>query len=229
VSEAAGRATAVGAGRPGDSGPAVDTVAPRGTRRRTERQPLVVILLAPTIGRPPGADKPGYGPDTVDWSPFAGESGGVSLAGRVVARARTMGWEARVVPFSDTDPHLFGDAEPEVQAVLVVDLRALDDPRWRAALERFDRSDRPAVGVVAVSDPAETTEPDQVRQKAQLMRVLERRFARRGPSQRMNAPVATSLRAFDQALDATAHDTRIRLANHRLAQAGRPAEEESTP
>lgn len=199
----------------------------RSSLPKPERQPLVVVVLAPTLGRPPGAGHPGYGESATDWFPFAAEAGAVPLAEQVKRLARAKGWEPSVVPFSEDDPRLFGDADPAVETVLVVDLRALDDPRWCAALVRFDGLDKPGVGIVAACDPAVTPMSEQVRLKDKLMRVLERRFARRRLSLRLNAPIATSLRIFDQALDATANDTRIRLANHLLTRNSHPAEEEN--
>ena len=53
----------------------------------------------------------------------------------------------------------------------------------------------------------------------------EPKFARRSPSLRVNAPIATSLQNLDLALDATANNTRIQLANHRL-RVGHAVQEE---
>lgn len=227
VAGLARRIADISAGRPVSSGPAADVPTLRSTLRKAERQPLVVVLLAPTTGRPPGAGRPGYGDSAVDWAPFAVEAGAAPLAGQVETLARAKGWEPRVVPFSENDPRLFGESDLDAQTVLVVDVRALDDRRWRAALQRFDRLDKPGVGVVAACDPAATSTQELARLRNQLMQVLERRFARRSPSLRMSAPIATSLRTFDQALDATANDTRIRLANYLLNRNSHPAEEEN--
>ncbi|MEY9891808.1 FxsC-like protein [Catenulispora sp. MAP12-49] len=194
--------------------------------RQAERQPLVVVLLAPTRGRPPGATGPQYGAESTDWAPFASETP-VPLADTLVTLARDKGWEPEVVPFTTDERRLFGADEPESQVVLVVDPHALDDLRWRGALERFDRIDKPWVGIVAALDPAHTPANEQVRLREQLRRVLNRKFARRSPSLRLNAPIATSLQNFDLALDATANNTRIQLANH-LHRVGHAAEEEGT-
>ena len=141
--------------------------------------------------------------------------------------ARDKGWEPEVVPFSTTDERLFGSREPDSQIVLVVDPRALDDVRWRDALERFDRMDKPWIGIVAAWDPTGTPAGEQTRLRNQLRSVLDRKFARRSPSLRINAPIATSLQSFDLALDATANNTRIQLANHQLGSASHTAEEEN--
>ena len=194
---------------------------------QADRQPVVVVILAPTTGRPPGATGAQYGPLATDWAPFAAETAAVPLAEVLVDLARDKGWEPMVVPFSPTDERLFGSGEPDSQIVLVVNPRALDDLRWRAALERFDRMDKPWIGIVVAWDPAGTPAGEQARLREQVRRVLNRKFARRSPSLRVNAPIATSLQSFDLALDATANNTRIQLANHHLGAAGHAAEEEN--
>lgn len=231
VADLARRIADISTGRPVGRGAATDLASVQSSLRKAERQSLVVVLLAPTLGRPPGAESPGYGERITDWVPFAAESGAVPLAGprgQLASLARAKGWEPEVVSFSEDDLRLFGPRGPDVQVVLVVDVRALDDPRWRAALTRFDRLDKPGVGVVAVADPEGTAPPEQTRLKDQLMRVLEHKFARRRPSLRLSAPIATSLRLFDQALDAVANDTRIRLANRPLTRNHHSAEEETS-
>jgi FxsC-like protein len=193
---------------------------------QADRQPVAVVILAPTTGRPPGATGPQYGALATDWAPFTAETA-APFADVLVELARDKGWEPVVVPFSQEDQRLFGSGEPGSQVVLVVDPRALDDPRWRTALERLDRMDKPWVGVVAAWDPAGTPEREQIRLRDQLRRVLDRKFTRRSPSLRVNAPIATSLQSFDLALDATANHTRIQLANHRVNRASHAAEEEN--
>lgn len=193
---------------------------------QAERQPVVVVILAPANGRPPGTGAPQYGRLATDWTPFAAETA-EPLAETLVELARDKGWEPEVVPFSTTDERLFGSREPDSQIVLVVDPRALDDVRWRDALERFDRMDKPWIGIVAAWDPTGTPAGEQTRLRNQLRSVLDRKFARRSPSLRINAPIATSLQSFDLALDATANNTRIQLANHQLGSASHTAEEEN--
>lgn len=226
VADLAQRIADISAGRPVDRGQAADLAALPSSLRMAERQPLVVVLLAPTLGRPPGASRPRYGERITDWAPFPAE-GPARLVDSLVVLARSKGWEPEVVPFSDTDPRLFGPVEPDRQVILVVDPRALDDPRWCAALERFDALDTPWAGVVAVTSPGSTAQEqkEQARLRDQLFRVLNRKFARRSPSLRIDAPISTSLRSFDLALDATANNTRIRLANPQHRPSYSPQEE----
>ena len=226
VTNLARRITEIAAGRTVGRVDAAELANLPSSLRQAERQPLVVVLLAPTRGRPPGTTGPQYGSLATDWAPFATETP-LPLADTLVTLARDKGWEPEVVPFSPDERRLFSTEEPAAQVVLIVDPHALDDLHWRSALERFDRIDKPWVGVVAAWDPAETPPSEQVRLREQLRQVLERKFARRSPSMRLNAPIATSLQNFDLALDATANNTRIQLANH-LHRVGRAAEEEDS-
>lgn len=214
VTNLARRITEIAAGRSVGRVDAAELVDLPSSLRQAERQPLVVILLAPTRGRPSGASGPQYGAEPTDWAPFAGQTR-LPLADTLVRLARDKGWEPEVVPFTPDERRLFGADEPDSQVVLVVDPHALDDLRWRGALERFDRIDKPWVGIVAAWDPAQTPPNEQARLRELLRRVLNRKFARRSPSLRLNAPIAASLQTFDLALDATANNTRIQLANHR--------------
>lgn len=226
VTSLARRIAEIAVGRTVGRGEPAELATLSSSLHQAERQPMVVVILAPTTARPPGAPGPQYGARATDWAPFADETA-VPLAETLVDLARDKGWEPEVVPFSSADERLFGDREPDSQVVLVVDPRALDDMRWREALERFDRLDKPWIGIVAAWDPVGTPQQEQTRLREQLRSVLNRKFARRSPSLRINAPIATSLQSFDLALDATANNTRIQLANYRLASVSHAAEEEN--
>jgi FxsC-like protein len=194
--------------------------------RQADRQPLAVVILAPAGDRPPGTAGAPYGRTATDWTPFTADTA-APLARVLVELARDKGWEPEVLSFGAADELLFGSGEPGSQVVLVVDPRALDDLRWRTALERLDGLDKPWIGVVVAWDPTGVPAAEQARLHGQLRRVLNRKFARRSPSLRVNAPIATSLQSFDLALDATANHTRIQLANHQLDPASHAAEEEN--
>lgn len=224
VTSLARRIAEIAGGRTVGRGEPAELATLSSSLRQGDRQPVVVVMLAPTIGRPPGTTGPQYGPSATDWAPFAAETA-VPLAETLVDLARGKGWEPEVVPFSTSDERLFGSGEPDAQIVLVVNPRALDDARWRAALERFDRMDKPWIGIVVAWDPVEIAQEERIRLREQLVRVLNRKFARRSPSLRVNAPIATSLQNLDLALDATANNTRIQLANHRL-RVGHAVQEE---
>ncbi|WP_194925155.1 FxsC protein [Catenulispora pinisilvae] len=220
------RVTEIAAGRTVGRVAAADLAHVQSSLRQADRQPLVVVLLAPTRHRPREATDRQFGPAITDWAPFSGETS-QPLADILVELARHKGWEPRVVPFSTEDERLFGDSEPDSQVVLVVNPLVVDDDTWRAALRRFDRIDKPWIGVVVAWDPTGVPDGELHRLRAELQRVLDRKFARRSPSLRINAPIATSLQSFDLALDATANHTRIQLANHLLSPASDPAEEEN--
>lgn len=225
VSGLARRIAEIAAGRTVGPVEAAELAGLPNALRQADRQPLAVVLLAPADGRPPDAHGPQYGRRATDWTPFAGDSA-APLAQVLVELARDKGWEPEVLAFDAADELLFGTGEPACQTVLVVDPRALDDPRWRSALKRLDRLVKPWIGIVVAWDPAGLAASEQARLREQLRRVLNRKFTRRSPSLRVNAPIATSLQSFDLALDATANHTRIQLANHQLDPGG-PTEEEN--